>query len=175
MPPVRYGAELLRDLDDLPTVPDPEGVAIVAWDPARSEAARVATNDAFADHWGSTPRDAAAWQHVLESHGNRPDLSFLATAGDRVVGVCRNAHFPSDEAVTGRREGWIGAVSVVRHFRRRGIASALVARSLRAFRDAGFTHSILGVDSENPTGAYRIYERLGYRPLYRTVTHQLEV
>jgi ribosomal protein S18 acetylase RimI-like enzyme len=37
------------------------------------------------------------------------------------------------------------------------------------------THLALGVDSENPTGAYRIYERLGYRRMHRSVIHQLAV
>jgi ribosomal protein S18 acetylase RimI-like enzyme len=135
----------------------------------------VATNDAFADHWGSTPRDRAAWEHDIATHGSRPDLSFLALDDDRVVGVCRNGHFPGDEAVNGRRDGWIMQLSVVRSHRRRGVASALIAASLHAFKGAGFTHSALGVDSENPTGANQVYERLGYRTIHRSVTCQRTV
>ena len=172
MEPVRYTDELLRDLEALPEAPDLGGVAIVPWDAARSEEARVAQNEAFADHWGSTPRDAAAWEHDLSSSGTRLDLSFLALDGGRVVGVCRNGFFPGDEAVTGRRDGWIVNLSVVRSHRRRGVASGLIVASLHAFRAAGLTHSSLGVDSENVTGAYGVYERLGYRPVQRMVVHQ---
>ena len=39
----------------------------------------------------------------------------------------------------------------------------------------GLTHSMLGVDSENPTGAYGLYEGLGYEVLHGTVITQLEV
>lgn len=172
---VRYNDELLLDLTASDTVPAAEGVAIVPWDMARSEEARGVVNDAFADHWGSTPRDAAAWAHDLASFGTRLDLSFLAIAGPRVVGVTRNGTFPGDEAVNGRREGWILQLGVVRSHRKRGIASALIAASLDAFRAAGMTHSALGVDSENPTGAYQLYARLGYRPMRRSVVHQRDV
>jgi ribosomal protein S18 acetylase RimI-like enzyme len=173
--PTRYSDELLRDLEALPPRPATPGVAIVPWDDGRSEAARIAQNDAFADHWGSAPRDPATWEQDLASYGNRADLSFLALEGDRVVGVCRNGEYPEDAAVTGRREGWIRNVSVVHAQRKRGIASALIVASLEAFKAAGFTHSMLGVDSENPTGAYGLYERLGYRPLHRIVVCQKAV
>ena len=174
--PVRWGEELLLDLSSTAArPPDPEGVRIVAWDPARSEQARLAQNEAFRDHWGTPPLDATVWAHDLTAHGNRPDLSFLALDGDQVVGVCMNAHHPGDEAVTGRRDGWIGRVSVVRSHRGRGIASALLSASHQAFRAAGFTHAALGVDRDNPTGAYALYERLGYRTLTRTIVRQLTV
>jgi GNAT superfamily N-acetyltransferase len=172
MAAVRYNDELLRDLEAIPAAPEVPGIRIVPWDSARSEPARVAQNEAFADHWGTTPRDRASWEHNLTTTGNRLDLSFLALDGERVVGVCRNGHFPDDEAVHGRRDGWIMQVSVVRSHRGRGIASALIVASLAAFQAAGFTHSALGVDSENPTGAYQLYARLGYRPMHRSVVHQ---
>jgi mycothiol synthase len=173
--PVRWIDELLCPLDTIPPRPETPGIAIVRWDPAHAEAARVTQNEAFADHWGSTPLDAAAWTHLLKSFGTRLDLSFLALDGDRVVGVCRNGHFPADEAVTGRRDGWVFHLGVARSHRNRGIASGLIQVSHEVFRAAGFTHAALGVDSENPTGAWRLYARLGYRPKHRAVVHQRRV
>ena len=119
--------------------------------------------------------DAAAWAHDLAAFGSRLDLSFLALDGACVVGVCRNAHYPGDEEVTGRRDGWTMAVGVRASHRGRGIASALLAASAHAFRSAGFTHAALGVDRDNPTGAYTLYERLGYRTMTRTIVRQLDV
>ena len=49
-----------------------------------------------------------------------------------------------------------------RRWRRHGLARALVVRSLRAQRDAGMLESELGVDSERPTGATRVYEDCGF-------------
>ena len=173
--PVRWHDELLCDLLDPPELMIPAGIEIIVWDPERSEEARIAQNAAFADHWGSTPRDREAWQYDLTGFGVRLDLSFLAIADSRVVGVCRNSHYPSDEAVTGRLDGWIDQLSVIRSHRQRGVASALITASLHSFKEAGFTHAALGVDSENPTGAYRVYERLGFRPIHRSVMHQLQL
>jgi len=174
MRPVRYMAEMLRDLESLPVAVAETGVSISGWDRALDEEARRVMNAAFEDHWGSTPRGPEAWRHELESHAARHDLSFMAFESGQLVGVTRSTHFPGDEALTGRRDGWVSQIGVLRSHRRRGIASALIAASLAAFRRAGFTHAALGVDSENPTGALGLYELLGFRARHRAVVHQIE-
>ena len=58
--------------------------------------------------------------------------------------------------------GWLGQVSVRRPWRRQGVGAAIIAASLRTFRDKGMTHAGLGVDAENPTGALALYEKLGF-------------
>ncbi len=173
--PVRYIKEMIRPLDRHVEVRIPDGVEIMLWDRGRDENARAVQNEAFADHWGSTPVDAASYQHRLEGQGNRLDLSFLALAGDEVVGICLNGIFPDDEAVTGRREGWVESLGVKRAWRSKGVASALLATSFNAFLDAGMTHSMIGADAENPTGAFRLYENMGYEVLQGTITSELEV
>jgi mycothiol synthase len=62
----------------------------------------------------------------------------------------------------GRRLGWLGTIGVRRGYRRRGLASALIARSLAGFRDAGAAEAGLDVDLENPSGAPRVYGALGF-------------
>ncbi|HKX75358.1 MAG TPA: GNAT family N-acetyltransferase, partial [Acidimicrobiia bacterium] len=173
--PIRYQDELLRPLEHPSPSVSVEGIEISGWEPPRSEEARAVYNEAFADHWGSTPRDRKSWDHHLTSTGIRLDLSFIATDAGRLVGLALNAHYPDDQALTGRRDGWIFQLAVLRSHRRRGIASALIGASLEAFRQAGFTHAALGVDSENPTGAYRLYEGLGFRRMTRSIVHQLQV
>ncbi|HUO45935.1 MAG TPA: GNAT family N-acetyltransferase [Acidimicrobiia bacterium] len=172
---VRYQDELLRPLTNLPPLPQVEGITIIPWDQTFSEQARRVNNDAFADHWGSTPRDQMAWEHDLAASGSRLDLSFLALDNEQVVGLTLNAHFPDDELVTGRLDGWIFQLSVARPHRGRGIASGLILSSLHAFEKAGFDHAALGVDSENLTGAYRLYGRLGFRRMTRSIVHQIEL
>jgi ribosomal protein S18 acetylase RimI-like enzyme len=175
--PVRWFEELLRTLDSLPPVEVPTGVTIVPWPADRQEELRAVRNGAFADHWGSTPVDAARWEHDLHGHGTRLDLSAAALdeASGAIVALVENAAFPEDDERTGRREAWIGTIGTARAWRRRGVASALVAWSLAAFADAGFTHAALGVDADNPTGAARLYRALGFEPMRRSVTYQIEV
>lgn len=170
--PVRYQDELLRSLEGDLVPPKLGSTTITPWDDGRSEEARTVYNQAFADHWGSTPRDPATWRHFIGSTGIRTDLSHLAVDSGRVVGLALNAHYPDDEALSGRRDGWIFQLAVLGSHRRRGIGSALITSSLRSFRDAGFTHAALGVDSENPTGAYRLYEAMGFRRMTRSVVYQ---
>lgn len=173
--PVRYYYELIRPISDVAPVPDTGGIDIVAWDPGRDEELRQVTNASFADHWGSTPLDRGAWTHRIDSFGVRLDLSYMALDQDQVVGILLASHFPGDQEVTGRLDGWIMSLGTLRSHRKRGIASALVFTTCHAFRDTGFTHAALGVDSESPTGAFRLYQQLGFSELNKSVQHQLEL
>ena len=173
--PIRYFYELIRPISEVASVSPTPGIVIVAWDPARDEELREVTNASFEDHWGSTPLDREAWTHRMESFGIRLDLSLMALDEDRIVGLLLASHFPDDRTVTGRRDGWITTLGTVRSHRKRGIASALVLTACHAFQREGFTHALLGVDGESPTGAYRLYQGLGFSELNRSVQHQLEV
>lgn len=173
--PVRWFDEMLRPLAAPIEVVVPEGVTIRPWQPEDSPKARVVKNSAFEDHWGSTPTDEASWSKWLTEHGVRLDLSWVAEADGRLVGHSLNEHYPDDEKRTGRREGWIANLAVLREWRGRGVASALITASLERFAGEGFTHAALGVDSDNPTGAAGLYRRLGFESRYRSVTYQLEV
>ena len=63
----------------------------------------------------------------------------------------------------GLRRGWLDNVFTRRAWRRRGLAAALIARSLRLLRDRGMTSAALGVDADNPTGALALYEASGFQ------------
>ena len=43
------------------------------------------------------------------------------------------------------------------------LASALIAQSLQVLKDAGMQEAELGVDSENESAAYQLYQKLGYK------------
>jgi len=174
MKPVRYTDELRMPLA-IPQLPSPLAVEVMRWTSDHTEGARRVINEAFTDHWGSTPRDEEAFRSLLSTYGTRLDLSHVAVAGGRIVGAVLNFHVPEDEEVTGRLDGWIGTLGVARPFRRRGVATALIVASLGSFRAAGLTHAMIGVDSENPSGAHHLYRRLGFEPVNRSVTYELVV
>ena len=71
-----------------------------------------------------------------------------------------------------RLRGYTEDVCVRRPWRRRGLARALLARSLQVLRERGMTEAALGVDTENPSGALRLYESLGYRPVQRWTVYR---
>ncbi len=176
MQPVRYMEELLRALDDLPRIPEVQGLRIITWPDERDEEIRHEKNAAFEDHWGSTPTSEHHWEQMARGFGARPDLSFIALdEADRVVAHCLNKRFEGDDDLLGRRDGWIESLGTLREWRGKGVASALIAHSLHAFAEAGLTHASIGVDSDNPTGAAGLYRRLGFQPRQRSITHEIRL
>jgi mycothiol synthase len=173
--PVRYFDELLRPLDDLPVPGKVPGVTIEPWPEDRDDEILAVNNSAFADHWGSGPISADRWHDEVRGFGARPDLSFVAVddgSGD-VVSFCVNKRFEADDAVIGRRDGWIDQLGTLAEWRRRGLASHLIVASLHAFSAAGLTHASIGVDSESPTGAARLYRQLGFERVHRSIEYEI--
>jgi ribosomal protein S18 acetylase RimI-like enzyme len=173
--PVRWFEELLRSLDDLPARTSLDGIRIEPWDAARDEEIRLVKNESFADHWGSTPISVESWQSMVHGFGGRPDLSFLAIddATDAVVGFCLAHRYEADDEVAGRRDGWVEQLGTLAGFRGRGVASALLVEALHAFAGADLSHASIGVDSDSPTGAARLYRSLGFEPRQRSITHEI--
>jgi ribosomal protein S18 acetylase RimI-like enzyme len=86
-----------------------------------------------------------------------------------------SARYEADDELLGRRDAWIDILSTLRAWRGRGVGSALIIEALHAYRDADLTHASIGVDSDNPSGAARLYRALGFEPIQRTIAHQIEL
>ncbi|MDQ4137622.1 MAG: GNAT family N-acetyltransferase [Actinomycetota bacterium] len=163
--PARFFTGLARDLSQpIPDLPLPEGVTIEPYRPKLSGATLQAKNAAFRDHWGSQPTTQEQWESMLALSFFRPDLSFLALAGDEVVGFLTSEVNEDDWPGQGYSSAYIPLVGVVREWRRKGIAPALLARAFTAFREQGLERAVLDVDSDNPTGALGLYTGMGFVP-----------
>lgn len=176
---VRYSYRMRRDLKEpIPPVELPAGLRLAEWQPELDQATMDACNEAFEDHWGHIPFNYEAWQLWFSGHAAfRGDLSFIiideaAAPGSfqQVAGFTMNKIFTEENAVQGIQEGWIHELGVRRAWRKKGLATALLCASLHAFKNAGLEYAGLGVDTENLTGALRIYERLGFTPIRRNIT-----
>lgn len=66
------------------------------------------------------------------------------------------------------REGFVKDLAVMPGWRRRGLGEALLRHVFRVFAARGAGEVSLKVDAANPTGAIRIYERLGMTCTRRT-------
>jgi mycothiol synthase len=175
--PVRWFQELLRPLAELPPLQVPAGIELLDWPaPAGDEALRRLRNRAFADHWGSTDFEPAAWRALVRGFAARPDLSLVAAGpGGEPVGCCVCHRYPEDDGVLGRRDGWIEVLGTDPAWRGRGVATALVVAALHRFAAAGLTHAALGVDRDSPTGARDLYGRLGFALWSSSTTYELLV
>ena len=79
-----------------------------------------------------------------------------------MAGVVQNWIWQEENEQLSVRRGWLERISVRRPWRRRGLGRALTAAALIRLREAGLDEAMLGVDSENPTGALALYEELGF-------------
>jgi len=172
--PARWYFDMRRDLHEpLPAMPPLDGIRLEPYLPAMAECVRLTHNEAFADHWGSEPLTPETWgREFVGDPFFRGDLSFVAFDGAEIAGYAVNYVVESDWEATGVREGWVGQLGVRRPWRRRGLATALLVRSMAAFLAADLDAATLGVDAENPTGALGVYERVGFRPIRRSVRLQ---
>lgn len=160
--PTRYFDELLADLSK--PIADrslPEGLTAQSWVTAPLEDSRTVHNAAFVDHWGSQPSSKKSWVQNANDFF-LPEASFVVYDDGEPVAYLMSAAFPHDFQDKGRTEAWIEGLGTVRSYRRQGIGSALVTLAMKMFASSGMEFAILGVDSENPTGAYGLYEALGF-------------
>jgi mycothiol synthase len=141
--------------------PLPEGIRIGGIDPrVHLPAVHAVLAQAFAGDWGHHPEPLARWvAQQTASPSYDPTLWLLATEAGEPVGAL-TANVAGDH-------GWVDELGVLAPFRGRGIARALLLRSFATFAGRGLRRVLLNVDAENPTGATRLYERVGMRVVNR--------
>jgi mycothiol synthase len=155
---------MVRDLSEpFPPAPMPAGLEIR---PVKREHLRQifdATNEAFRDHWGARDYSEAQYQLQMEDKDFHPELWKVAWEGDQVAGAIHNFVDSDENEEYKRKRGYTEDIITRRPWRKQGLARALLVRSMQMFKEMGFTETALGVDSQNTSGAFRLYEGVGYR------------
>jgi mycothiol synthase len=164
---VRNSYTMERTLPAGGAPPAPEGVVIRTFETGRDERALYENNEAsFADHWDHVPAPYASFVgEWYEADDWAPELTFLATAGEEVVGHTSALEFASG--------GHIASIGVLRAWRGRGIAQALLHRAFAELAARGQPVVTLGVDATNPTGAVALYEKVGMTVRHEFLTYDL--
>jgi mycothiol synthase len=177
--PVRYSINMVRALNGaLPPVEVPAGFRLRTFDPKRdAETAWRVEDLAFRGHWGYAESSLDEFLHWIEVPHLRPDLWFLAEQeeSDQVVGWGLNLIDPDWISQTGRQEGYVDTLAVLPEHRHKGLGMALLVQSLHALHQAGMEAAHLDADAENPTGAVRLYERVGFRLRQTYIVYQRAV
>ena len=174
--PIRHWWEMERLLNLPIRKQSEDGFEVVPWLDEHDEPARLVHNAAFADHWGSTPIDEEDWKkQLLDNPALVKSRSFVALGENEVVGYATVEEYPEDWDAAGRKEAWIGTLGVLREWRNRGIATALLTRSMEAMKTAGLDAAMIGVDSDSPSGAQHLYASVGFVTRITGTTWQLEV
>lgn len=172
--PVRWYYSMVRPhLDDLPDAALPDGLEIREVRPEHLRPIYDAAIEAFRDEWGFREPDEGDYQRFLDERETEDTALWrIAWDGDEVVGQVRSYINAAENEAYGRKRGYTEHIAVRRPWRRRGVARALIAASFPLLRARGMTEAALGVDTQNPSGALRLYESCGFRPVSRTIEYR---
>ena len=169
--PIRTFVEMIRrDLDEVVEPQLPAGLELSPVVAADLRKIYDAEAEAFRDHWGQRDWSDENFARMVDE----PDLDLglwrVAWDGDEIAGVVAAWIIAEENAALGLQRGWLEQISVRRPWRRRGLAAALILSACAGLRERGMTEVALGVDSTSLTGAFELYERLGFQILRRITT-----
>jgi mycothiol synthase len=144
----------------------PDGVQVRPFVRGQDErAAYHIIQDAFKDHWGFVQGETfEEWMHWIDGDKSfDPSVCYLAIAdgaqGEEAVAVLMSrSEWEEDPSIA-----WVDELGVLRPWRRKGIALALLQHAFDQYHKRGKYKVGLGVDGQSLTGATRLYERAGMR------------
>lgn len=176
MEPIRHFYTMAIQLNTRPPEPQwPEDITVRPMQSLEEARAVVAAvRDAFRDHWGYVEQpfeqELEHWLHFMKHEESfDPSLWFLAMDGTEIAGVSLCTRRSRED----ENMGWVRTLGVRRPWRRQGLGLALLHHSFGEFYRIGQTRAGLGVDASSLTGATRLYERAGMRPIRQFDSYEL--
>jgi mycothiol synthase len=162
----RYFFVMRRPLDQpIPEPQFPAGFTLRAMSHDRADVERWVEmyNLSFIDHWGFHPLTLERRLHRMSDPQYRPEQDLVGVAPDGTfAGFCVCFIDATDNALRGRKDGWIGVLGTRRGYRKIGLGRAMLLAGLHLLKREGMDTGVLDVDAENPTGALRLYESVGF-------------
>jgi mycothiol synthase len=142
------------DLPAEPPIPEwPEGVTVRTFREDDAKEVKALLDLAYAEEPHHHPLSFEHWRRfMLEDPSYDAAAWFLALAGDEIVGAALNW-----------KEGYVKDLVVHPGWRSRGLGKALVLQTFAEFARRDIARVTLKTDSNNPTGAWRLYERVGMK------------
>lgn len=167
---IRHHWMMEANLTEAPRVmPFPAGIELRPFDKdLHDRLVFEAEEEAFRDHWEHVPGNFNNWRlRKIEREEFDPALWHIAWDGDEIAGYAQT-RYRNDV-------GWIANLGVRRPWRKRGLGEALMLHSFNEFYKRGMMKISLGVDASNPTGATRLYEKVGMSVAVEDVIYEKEL
>jgi mycothiol synthase len=164
--PVRWHYVMVRpNLDPVPDARMPDGLEIRPVEDAHLRPIFDAAVEAARGLWGFTEPTESDYDWFVTDPIESADKSLwrIAWDGDQIAGQVRAFISHDQNARYGQQRGWVEHILIGAPWRRRGLARALIDSSIAALRARGMTEAMLGVDVDNPSGALRLYESVGFK------------
>lgn len=162
----------LLEPNDPPTVP--AGYAIRPLAGQTEVAAWCATfEEAFAANYDPPRMSEAERRNYMAKPDYLAEGDLVAVTDDgEIAGLAWSLRETQSD---GTSRGWIWYIAVREAHRGKGLARALLLRSLEVLRDLGLREATLAVDTDNATGALRLYESAGFTTYTTTVVYLAEI
>lgn len=152
---------------DIPEPVLPEGFSIrTVRVPEEARELYHITDEAFSDHYGHVDdpegKNFDRWEHLkLNDPKFDASLWFVVEAHGEYAGFAWcHLGMPDDHDL-----GWVDTLGTLPAFRKHGVGLALLHHAFRVFKERGMARAGLGVDASSLTGATRLYERAGMKPI----------
>lgn len=127
--------------------------------------------NSFAEHFGFVARDFDSWVKRIRADTSIPsDGVYLLYPEGRAVGFIWLDDIDADES-----RGFVVFLGVTQQQRGRGFGRLLLKVALAHFSRRGYSHTELGVDTENSSGALGLYRDMGFQVMSTTVEHSRPV
>jgi mycothiol synthase len=139
--------------DEIPEPKWPDGVSVRTYGGKEAEAREIKDllDLAYAEEFHHKPATFENWSRFMfEDPMFDAGVWFLAVADGGIVGAALNWD-----------QGYIKDLVVHPNWRGRGLGKALVYETFAEFKRRGLPRVTLKTDSNNPTDAWRLYERVG--------------
>jgi mycothiol synthase len=165
--PVRQFSVMRRPLAGLPSgIGESRGAAIRTAGSSDEDVAMLVrlSNEAFREHFGHQDRTVEQWAFWARNHEKFGYVVryTVARLGGEPVGYLMIVFSPRDNEQRGTKRGSLVSVGVLKPYRNRGVAKALMLEGMHWLTAQGLEEVQLKVDDDNVTGASDLYERLGF-------------
>ena len=163
--PFRHNIQMVRPLvEQIPVMPTPDGLVVRPFQEEQLLSIWKAGEEAFREEPNYTEEmwNEESLMSFTRWRAFAPEIWQVAWDGDEVAGAVINMIDHEENRKYGRNWGYALSIFVRKPYRNRGLAGALLARSLAVLKEQGVDVATLVVDSENPSGALRLYERMGF-------------
>ena len=131
-------------------------------------------NESFKEHFNFRPRTIEETKYNLfEMPWFTVQKWFFAILNQQPVGY---GGIAIDEGLNEEKNlkwGLIADIGVLKPYRRIGIGTCLMLHMMQTLKSLGMEEAFLYVDDMNPTGAIKLYEKLGFEALRKSIIYQL--
>jgi ribosomal protein S18 acetylase RimI-like enzyme len=124
--------------------------------------------DAFSQHFGFMPRQFYEWSEIVIRDKDETNMQAWLIS---VNGVPAGFVDFNDELLH-NDSGYVSGLGVMQAFQGKGLGEALLRHAIQINSELGRSKLCLSVDAGNESGALRLYEKVGMKPI--SEWHQYE-